>query len=260
MPSSLTAWARRSFPVAHNLARAMYWRIREFRVQSGGTAFQERFWAKRHLRRESDWGEPTAPTGQPWIEGYWESRHHPHRDLLVETVARFDPQTVLELGCNCGPNLYRLAKHLPDTAIRGIDINAHAVSEGRRLLAEEGVRNVELERGSMELLRQCPDRGVDVVLADATLLYVGPDLIELVLQDLVRVAAKAIVLVEWHAVRKPEEDVLGVYEGGGWRRDYVALLKMCRPMPKTIRLTKIPAELWPSPNWQRWGYVVEAVK
>jgi hypothetical protein len=41
-------------------------------------------------------------------------------------------------------------------------------------------------------------------------------------------------------------------------RDYVTLLKEFIPENK-IKVVKMPEELWPDQNWQRWGGVIEVV-
>lgn len=77
-----------------------------------GTQVREREWATRHLRKgereRDDWGKGS----NDWIKGYWDSQDHPHRPFLIERISKFSPNSILEIGCNCGPNLHLLAKKI----------------------------------------------------------------------------------------------------------------------------------------------------
>ena len=241
----------------HGLVRSTYWGWRGFRARLGGTGLQERYWATRHQRGGSDWGSTSAAGADQWAREYWESRDHPHRALLADAIARWEPASVLEFGCNCGPNLYRLAERLPDARLIGIDINEDAVEYGRTLMAAAGVSHVALTCGSVEALEAIATKSVDVVFTDAVLLYIGPDRIASVLQHLRRIAHKAVVLTEWHCATS-ERDILGIYDSGCWRRDYAKLLRVGDAAIADIHLTKIPESAWPSEKWRLWGYVIEA--
>ncbi len=72
-----------------------------------GTKVREKEWATRHLHkgRGDDWGNEN----KDWIEGYWDSQTHPHRQFLTDRICAFSPiSSILEIGCNSGPNLFCL--------------------------------------------------------------------------------------------------------------------------------------------------------
>jgi len=48
-----------------------------------------------------------------WIETYWKTITHPHRDTLLEVLNQVEFDSVLEIGCNCGPNLARIKEAFP---------------------------------------------------------------------------------------------------------------------------------------------------
>jgi ubiquinone/menaquinone biosynthesis C-methylase UbiE len=226
-----------------------------------GTKAREKEWATRHLheaeRRRDDWGEGS----DDWIKGYWNSQNHSHRPFLIEKISGFSPvSSILEMGCNCGPNLYLLAKKFPDAEITGIDINPLAVQKGNEWLAREGISNVKLLVGKADELEQFRDKSFDVVFTDAVLIYVGPDKIKEVMKGMIRVARRALVLMEWHCFQPQHKDPngLGVYHQGHWKRDYVALLKQF-VRAEQIRVTKIPEDIWPDENWRTVGAIVEVV-
>ena len=201
-------------------------RFRYLKYLLSGTKAIEKEWATRHLREgekeRDDWGEGSGD----WIKGYQGSQNHPHRPFLVKTISKYNPSSILEIGCNCGPNLYLLAKKFPDAEIIGIDINPIAVQKGNEWLAQEDISNVELLEGKADELKQFQDKSFDAVFTDAVLIYIGPDKIKDVMKEMIRIARKALILMEWHSFEPDHKDPkgLGIYYKSLWKRDYMALL------------------------------------
>jgi ubiquinone/menaquinone biosynthesis C-methylase UbiE len=229
--------------------------------------------------------------GEGWIEGYWRSRNHPHRPFLVDRICRFSTNSVLEIGCACGPNLYHIAKKFPNAEVRGIDINPMAVQKGNEWFKEEGISNVKLEVGRAQELKQFADKSFDVVFTDAVLIYISPDEIKHIVKEMLRVG-RVIVLNEWHSFNKwwalllntyyylrlksekyilprrrfttlnlsfkPKSASLGLFVGH-WARDYRALFGQFVPKEK-VNITKLPKELWNDKGGQRWGAIIEIVE
>jgi ubiquinone/menaquinone biosynthesis C-methylase UbiE len=225
-----------------------------------GTKISENEWATRHLRgagrSRDDWGKGC----DDWIEGYWNSQSHPHRSFLVNTISKFNPSSILEVGCNCGPNLYLLARRFPDAEIVGVDINPEAIQRGKELLKREGISNITLLEGKADDLGRFQDKSFDVVFTDAILIYIGQDKIRRAVSEMLRVGSKALVLIEWYNFDSDQRDPdgLGVYYKSLWKRDYKALLKQF-VREEQITVTKITEDLWPSTNWCDVGAVVEVV-
>jgi len=96
------------------------------------------------------------------------------------------------------------------------------------------------------------------VFTDAVLIYIGRDKIQRVIKEMVRVARKGLILVERHCFEPASRDRygLGIRRQGLWLRDYIALLKTYVPEEK-IRITKITKDVWPDPEWQKTGAVIE---
>jgi predicted O-methyltransferase YrrM len=224
-----------------------------------GTSAREKQWAVRHLHRGNDWGN-TGHTGSPdeWVMSYWDSRQHPHRQVLVDRIAAYYPfSSILEIGCNCAPNLYLLAKKFPESVITGIDINPRAIEKGREMLAAEGITNVRLLVAKADELEQFADNSFDIVFTDATLIYIGPDKINKVFEQLLRITRKALVLMEMQPGRNKRKDDAGVYELGLWLRDYQTLLQKFIPADK-IRVSRVTKDIWPEPRWLEAGVIIEA--
>ena len=94
---------------------------------------------------------------------------HPNRLATVATVFGMEPPPVegcrvLELGCARGDNLIPLALGLPRGAFVGIDLSAGQIADGRAVLEDLGLENVDLRQ--MDLLDFPPEMGsFDYVIA-----------------------------------------------------------------------------------------------
>lgn len=228
--------------------------LKKYLKLSFGTRWDEIYWAKRHLwdNKRDDWGG-----GKDWIKGYWDSQNHPHRNFLIERISEFSPfENILEVGCNCGPNLYLLGKKFPNTDIKGIDISPLAIQRGKEWLTQEGISNVKLLACKADELERFQDKSFDLVFTDAVLIYIGPDKINKVIREMLRVSRRGVILLEWHCFES-KCSPYGFYVGY-WVRDYMNLLKKFVPKEK-ISIIKLPEDLWLDENWQRYGGVVKII-
>lgn len=257
LESQLKRW-----PALYRLVASIYFALKPSYLAElvVGTRVREREWARRHLRKGSDWNS-TQNRGEDdeWVLGYWDSRNHSHRLFLMERISAFYPfSNILEVGCNCGPNLYLVAKKFPDVEIAGIDINPRAIEKGSEWFASEGISNVRLAVGKANRLEQFPDKSFDIVLTDAILIYVGPDKINQVIQEMLRVTRRVLILLERHHFKPDHRDPhgLGIYHQGLWVRDYIALLRQFVP-ESNISVIKIPEGVWP--GWEGLGAIIEVL-
>ena len=244
-------------PEIYEFGRKSYWIWRRGLDRLRGTTrIHERYWARRGAVSDTDWKHQF--NGVNWIEDYWKSVDHPHRKWLLDSMASFSPLgSALEIGCNCGPNLRLLSKSFPEARLTGVDINKEAVDQGRQLLVHEGLDNIELFEGMADDLSCFSDACFDVVFTDAVLIYIGPDKIDHTVREMLRVARRGIVLLEW-GVETPERDNQGKgeYYKGLWKRNYTELFRRFAPQAR-IETTGIPREAWPDSSWHNWGRLVK---
>lgn len=238
----LKRWPGLYRPLQH-----LWYKMREYiETRVLGTLVQEWIWRTRHLYK-----------GKRWAQDYRESVNHPHRQLLVERISTYEPfKSILEIGCNAGPNLYLLSKKYPDAALSGIDINASAILEGKQWFSEEGIKNVKLSVLKADELDRFADKSTDVTFTDATLLYIGPDKIKNVLSNLTRITRKALVLNEWHTEKNNIDYKKDSYYEGHWVYNYKDLLRNTVDDPRII-IRKIPKELWGGSGWEEYGAIIE---
>ena len=58
-------------------------------------------------------------------------------------------QTVLDIGCGMGANIFYMSKRFPHCKFVGVDINADLVGKGNKFFRENGIHNCTLEVGDI---------------------------------------------------------------------------------------------------------------
>jgi len=237
----------RKFPALYDFVSRSYnaLRFQRWLERIEGTKFRERYW--RTFARNNN-------------KGHWVTLYHPKRTFMLDRITMVSPlSSILEVGSSGGPNLYHLAKRFPNAVIKGVDINPYSIEYGEKRLAEEGITNVELSVAAADDLGQFKDQEFDVTLTMGLLICIGPDKIERVIKELIRVTRRAVFMMEWHYFESKGKDshALGVYHKGYWERDYNALLKrFVGEDQMSISITKLPEE------WNFWpdcGAIVEVI-
>ncbi len=205
-----------------------------------GTKVDELYWKFRHI------------FDKKWAESYIskQSIEHPHRKILVDAISKYFPfESILEIGCASGPNLYLLAKKFPGVKLYGIDISKKAVKTGNEFLKKENINNIFLSSGKAEGLKRFQDKSIDVIFTYAVLIYEGPDKINFIIKEILRVAKKAIILCEQH------QDSSSSFYQDHWIHNYKSLFSKFISEEK-IKTIKIPIEIWTG-DWGKFGYIIE---
>ncbi|MFC1942399.1 class I SAM-dependent methyltransferase [Chloroflexota bacterium] len=234
------------WPGLYRLVAGIYYTFRLVHVAELfiGTKARERQWATREI-----------------AEGYWDTGDNPVKRFLRERVANFSPvSSLIEVGSASGANLYLLAKEHPKAQLVGIDINTAAVQYGKKQFAREGITNVELQVGKADELGKFQDKSFDILFTNALLIYIGPDKIEEVIKNMIRITRQALILIELQLFESEgrRKDALGLYQHDNWVRDYAALFRQFTP-EEQIRVTKLPEGIWPVEPWQDSGAIIEVV-
>ena len=206
----------------------------------------DRYWIERKYNdKKRDW----SLKSKNWIKDYWDSETHPHREKIISEIKRLIPfESILEIGCNCGPNLSLIRDRFPylkDHNLYGIDLNYLAIKQAQKLMPEVSFRVANVSHIPTENI-------FDIVLLDAVLMYVGPEEIDQAISEIDRITKKAVILVEWY-----DHSLKGVIKYFHWARNYEKIFKKLGYDVKKIKLTE---KEWPSKNWQDIGYIFIAVR
>lgn len=217
-----------------------------------------------------------------WKAGYF-NPEHPHRDLLIQILKNEPPGSVCEIGCASGANLWRIKKEFPNCKIAGCDVNLDAIETAKKIFFEadlppageqdmsshpnfinqEGLvskelmhlpnlQDIEFKVGSFDAI---PFHGesYDLVLTDASLMYVVPDKIDRALREIRRIGYKRMIFIELHSKNWFKRMVLGIARGY-CAYNYAKLLK--DNYFKRIEIIKIPKEVWPNEPWRSFGHII----
>jgi hypothetical protein len=164
------------------------------------------------VSREASWRD---------IRDYHEHRPPERQDETAQRVSEWLAREVLqplggdgaylELGCGAGRNLRALSATAPAATLYGLDINEGAVREARRT-----VPNATVEHGSLYELTGHSDGSADVVFTSGVLMHVPNAELDAVVQDMHRIAARAVVHFELHG---PSHE----FDFHRYPRDYAAV-------------------------------------
>ena len=187
-------------------------------------------WKYRHLF-DRKWAEKYAST---------EALNHPHRDLIVQAMKRFEPfNDVLEIGCGAGANLLRIGLEYPEARLAGIDISSVAIEEARKLVKGQKHWFDNSDARDLALIRV---HEFDVILSDAFLMYLAPAKFEKLVERMKEMARVGILMCEWH-------DPSGPFKDSNWVYDYEKYFPGCWLWP-------ITEEIWPDDRWIKYGYLI----
>jgi SAM-dependent methyltransferase len=219
-----------------------------FQFKPHDTVDFENYWKNRTVGK--DWHYKQSN----WLDGYLKSINPPHRELLVNTILRHNPSSVLEIGCNVGVNLYKINKLSPKTLCCGIDINPLAIHYGMQKIRAENMSEVWLLNiGADKMDKLGTMKSFDVIFSDAALIYIGDDKIDKVFAEISKRVKKAVVFCERHI---PNMGYKAVYKDGLWNRDYCQLVSEYLSDFTHKKEIKIGKDVWP--EWSENGYIVEA--
>ena len=193
------------------------------------------YWKKFWMLRSGDWNK-----------AYFKTIHHPHRDKLFGILKKLKFGSLLEIGCNSAPNLYRAKKEFPNVKLAGIDICEDAIKEAIKFLPEADLRVGMAERLPFD------DESYDIVLSDAVMMYFDYYEIEQCLKEIKRVGKKYLLLCE---PQIPENEMMGNYYG----RDYEELLKDFGF--EVLKVKNVLKKDWDSDElWSKYGKYILAEK
>lgn len=213
--------------MVHKIAKNIYYFFAKYLHLIQG----ESYW--RNRRGGDDW----ESSSRNWLIGYFESRTHPHRELILKEVKKLKPSNILEVGCSVAPNLMRISDEFPGIRLAGVDVNEESIQHASTYLPHGKFSVASADNLPFK------DNSFDMVLVDAVLLYVPPKKIDKTLKELLRVTKKNLVLIEWFAEK--EKVVFGHQA-----RNYPELF-----YPYRVDCVKITRKDWPADNWSQIGYM-----
>lgn len=149
------------------------------------------------------------PTRQ---EDEW--KYHNHRKLIFDRVKKINPESILEAGCNWGGNLEWMAEFFPGAKLYGCDNQDYLIEKA--IISYPGIEFKVCDIGKLPY----PDKSIDVVICDMVLYYFGTEQLDAVIQELKRVAKKAVIISDTNQEKfKRFIDMSNDLETINWRAD-----------------------------------------
>jgi len=144
-------------------------------------------------------------------------------DWTVDRLKQLEAESLLEVGCGFGRMLPFFVDAGAVEIADGIDVSETLVNCSKEYLApHEGspdyANKVSVSMGDVRML-EFPSSSYDIVLSSETLQHLNQDDMELGLREIVRVAKRAIILIERWAF--PSEHA----EPHIWSYDYATILR-----------------------------------
>lgn len=144
----------------------------------------------------------TRQTAWAEIEGYHEHLPYVEQEKsatefsrwFATVCAQFAPQSVLELGCGAGRNLFWIHDALPSAELSGIEVNPRAVAEARRQLPS----SVRIVEDSIHDLTGVKSKSMDIVFTSGVLMHIPSNHIEQIIREAHRIARCAVIHFELH--------------------------------------------------------------
>ena len=186
------------------------------------TGFWRKYWKARKIN---------------WNTAYM-NPDHPHRQIIIDKLRGFGVfRSVLEVGCAAGANLYKIKQIYPGADIGGIDWNADAIEEAKRMLPRASV----LQVGEATDIYISP-KGADIVLSDMCFIYLTPKDFRKAIKEAKRVARIGVIFCEFHETN-PLKRMLIKFASGYNAYDYQK--ELTRAGFHDIEIQKLTPTDWP---------------
>lgn len=166
--------------------------------RAGGTSYLTHKVLRRALGRWPGWKRRLVyadPRSYWTLRGgadyFREQEDHPSRGdraaWLAERIARYQPVSILEVGCGYGKQLRALRTVLPEIPLVGVDFSPTQLDQGRRYLADCSGVSLALASGWR---LPFADASFDMVLTSAVILHNPPEQAEAIRREVVRVSRR----------------------------------------------------------------------
>lgn len=123
------------------------------------------------------------------------------------------PESVLEVGCNIGRNLLALKHFIP--SLHGVEPNRFCCETARNNAA---LKDAVIQEGEGSQLPYA-DSSIDLVFTSGVLIHVAPEELGRVVDEIVRVARRYVVCIEYFSHEPVEVEYHGM-SGFLYKRDF----------------------------------------
>lgn len=155
-----------------------------------------------------------------------------HREILLNYIVKYNPESVLDVGCGSCADLWLLKQTLPETKFTGIDRDP------------SNLDGVTIIKGNIQTELPKLTEKYDIIYTNGVLMYLTDEDKEAAIDNMLRLATKAIILSEINPYDpKPAFDYDTYFTNKGFR----------------VITHKTPPQVRADTQWSHNGYVYEIV-
>jgi cyclopropane fatty-acyl-phospholipid synthase-like methyltransferase len=175
---------------------------------------------------------------------------HAHRLEIISEFAKFtNVKSVLELGSSWGANLLLIRNEYPDVRFLGVDISKQMVDSGNEYYRLQNIENIKLIQKDMTFLQSFKDDEFDIIISDASLIYIDNKRIKDLAVEMSRIAKIGFIIV---AFDDDSKDSAGRVLQANWIRDYKTVFQQ---FSKKIEKRSFNENVWPG-KWSEYGKII----
>lgn len=138
---------------------------------------------------DPDWRE-LSEVKQWYQKVHFDGVYYPPHYMVTKAVMKLKPKRILEFGSCWGKNWVLMRRDIPaGVNYVGVDVNKDYVKMG----ADEGI---DILRGDEKFLKNFDSNSFDVVFTCSVINHITPFTAKMVMAELKRIAANAVVLCE----------------------------------------------------------------
>ncbi len=175
-----------------------------------------------------------------------QSSDYPHRATLVSLLKELPvAESLLDVGCGFGANIININRLLPKLNIVGLDINPRMLEQLKSFITQNSLKNIRVQKHNLISRLPFDDNSVDIIIADAVLMFIPNSKIDFVLSEFVRVSKQAIIIHDFC----DKKALKSSYCGGRWVHNYFErLAKISDGANISERRTQFTG-----PTWSKFG-------
>ena len=186
------------------------------------TGYWRRYWKERKI---------------DWNQSYM-NPDHPHRQIIIDKLRNFGVfRSILEVGCAAGANLYKIKQNFPGADIGGLDWNADAIEEAKRMLPRASVLQVG-EATDIYI----SNKGADILLSDMCFIYLSPGEFKKAIKEARRVARVGVIFCEFHQEKWIKRLLVKIFTG---YNAYNYRKELIKAGFHDIEITPLTTKQWP---------------
>lgn len=128
-----------------------------------------------------------------FMDDPWQVQIHQQHKWILEKVKETNPKNILEVGCGFGRNIKFLIENgFPGQNISGVDLSSEMIKKARSYIKNNDVLLQTADASALPFL----DKEFDVVLVHGVFMHIKPGLIDLSINEVLRVTKHFMIVVE----------------------------------------------------------------